>query len=215
MKQNKTSIRTLISTGSYLGMLFFTLMCSAQTPSKEKMIPTSYPVKFREKSGQLDSICANPKPDQINLSDKCVRYRRNSEVKYDYIKLGLSDDLKISMIKQIQKSGKESIKYCMKFFTNAPSGTPVELLIGKNSGEKDYPDGTLGHFRASTTVSGKWEQLEFSFIQTPEGSAVTIDQIDQITLLLNPNSSSADLYYFEPKIIPLTKTNSTIKTTRE
>jgi hypothetical protein len=85
----------------------------------------------------------------------------------------------------------------MKVFTSAPPGTLVEILLGSKRGNNDYPAGTNSQYQAYTTKSNEWEQLEFKFSQIPQGSETSFSQIDQITLLFNPNSATSDAYYFD------------------
>jgi hypothetical protein len=73
----------------------------------------------------------------------------------------------------------------------------VEVLLGAKRGNNDYPAGTHSQYQAYTTVSGAWEELHFKFSQIPQGSETAGDQIDQIVLLFNPNSSNSDTYYFD------------------
>jgi hypothetical protein len=183
--------------------------------SQNKTQNKQFAVKFREKSGVLDSIFKNPQPDQINSEAQCVRYKRNAEIKFDFIKLELKDESKNKLQGQIKNADRNILKYKMKFFSDAPVGTSVDLFLGKISGDKDYPEGTWGHFRTKTKQSGKWEELEFDFIETPSGSSVQIDQINQITLLINPESNTSEYYYFDPELTPYNKSNQKEKNTKE
>ena len=85
----------------------------------------------------------------------------------------------------------------MKIYTSAPAGTLVEILLGSKNRNNDYPAGTNSQYQAYTTVSNKWEQLEFKFSQIPQGSETSTKEVDQVTLLFNPNSSTSDTYYFD------------------
>ncbi|MGZ4036665.1 MAG: hypothetical protein ACXVPQ_02485, partial [Bacteroidia bacterium] len=87
-------------------------------------------------------------------------------------------------------------KLKMKIFTTAPAGTVVEIQLGRRGGIA-YPDGTYSQFQTVTTVSNDWEELEFNFSEIPQGSKTDGSQINQITILFNPNSMSNDIYYFD------------------
>lgn len=215
MKKINNAPQKLITAIACLIMISSSFYLIAQDKKNNKKNTDGYRLSFREKTGQLDTLFKNPKPDEINLSDNCVRYKRNPSVKYDYIKLDINKDLKTSMIQHLQKAEKNMLKYRMKVFSNAPAGTTIELLVGKNIGEKDYPDGTYGHFRTKSSSSGKWEELEFEFIQTPQGSSVSAEQINQITLLFNPDTSSSDFYYFDLNSITLSNSNAGTKNTQQ
>jgi hypothetical protein len=88
-------------------------------------------------------------------------------------------------------------RFKMKVYTSAPAGTLVEILIGSKNGNNDYPAGTNSQYQTYTTKTNQWEELEFKFSQVPQGSETSFDQIDQVTLLFNPNSSTSDTYYFD------------------
>jgi hypothetical protein len=94
----------------------------------------------------------------------------------------------------------------MKIYTTAPVGTLVEILLGSRQGNNDYPAGTNSQYQAYTSVTNKWEELEFKFSQIPQGSETSTTQIDQVTLLFNPNSANSDKYYFDDITGPLLTT---------
>ena len=73
----------------------------------------------------------------------------------------------------------------------------MEILLGNKNGNNDYPAGTNSQYQVYTTKTNAWEELEFKFSQIPQGSQTSTSQINQITLLFNPNSSTSDAYYFD------------------
>jgi len=152
-------------------------------------------VQYGEHNGVLDTIAKNPARSKINSSDKCALYVRNGSKKFDNIKMKLPD--KLSDVSQYATYIGIPPKIKMKIYTTAPVGTLVEILLGSKRGNNDYPAGTNSQYQAHTTVSGQWEELEFKFSQIPQGSETSLVQIDQVTLLFNPNSSNSDTYYFD------------------
>ncbi|MGZ3862295.1 MAG: hypothetical protein ACXVPN_16730 [Bacteroidia bacterium] len=150
---------------------------------------------YGERSGVLDTAAKNPSIDSVNSSKTCALYVRNGTKKFDNIKMPLpglmSDVSNYATYLGIPP------KLTMKIFTNAPPGTLVEILLGNHNGNNDYPAGTNSQYQAYTTTSNKWEQLEFKFSQIPQGSETATTQIDQITLLFNPNSANSDKYFFD------------------
>ncbi len=154
------------------------------------------------KNGVLDTVTQNPAPNSINSSSKCAMYVRNQTKKFDNIKINISG--KLSDVSNYATYTGIPPKIKMKIYTTAPPGTLVEILFGKKLGNNAYPDGTNSQYQAHTTVSNAWEELEFKFAQIPEGSLTSTTQIDQITLLFNPNSSSSDTYYFDDLTGPST-----------
>jgi hypothetical protein len=152
-------------------------------------------IHYSDKTGVLDSMAKNPKPDSLNKSKKCGLYVRNGAKKFDNIKMKLPSNL--TDVESYATYLGIPPRFKMKIYTSAPVGTLVEILLGRESGNNDYPSGTHSQYQAYTTVTGKWETLEFKFSQIPQGSETSAKQIDQVTLLFNPNSSTSDTYYFD------------------
>jgi hypothetical protein len=170
-------------------------------------------VYYRDKSGVLDSAAKNPKPDSVNKSPKCALYVRNAAKKFDNIKM----ELKANLIDVSPFATYEGIppRLKMKLYTSAPAGTLVEILLGCRSKNNEYPAGTNSQYQCYTTKSNQWEELTFLFSQIPQGSETNTRQVDQVTLLFNPNSSTSDTYYFDEITGPgLVKTGQS-ETTKE
>lgn len=152
-------------------------------------------VSYVDKSGVLDTAAANPGPNRVNQSPKCALYVRNSTKKFDNIKMKLYANLADVSAYATYDGVPPRLK--MKIYTAAPPGTLVEILLGSNRGNNAYPAGTNSQYQAYTTVSNQWEELEFKFSQIPEGSETSTTQVDQVTLLFNPNSNTSDKFYFD------------------
>jgi hypothetical protein len=152
-------------------------------------------VFYRDKSGVLDSTAKNPKPDAVNNSAHCALYVRNGGKRFDNIKMELKANLTDVSPYATYTGDPPQLK--MKIYTSAPVGTLVEILLGRKSGNNDYPAGTNSQYQCYTTKTNEWEELHFLFSQIPQGSETTVSQIDQVTLLFNPNSSSSDTFYFD------------------
>ena len=152
-------------------------------------------VRYSERTGVLDTLAKNPKPDKVNSSEKCALYIRNAGKKFDNVKMELPGKM-IDVSEYATYLGIPP-KLKIKLYTNAPVGTLVEILLGSKNGNNDYPAGTNSQYQIYTTKSNAWEELEFKFSQIPQGSQTSTSQIDQVTLLFNPNSSTSDAYYFD------------------
>lgn len=150
---------------------------------------------YSAKQTGLDTAAKNPASGQVNMSQVCAKYVRNPEKKFDNIKMTL--DGKLGDVSPYATYTGIPPKIKMKVYTTAPVGTLVEILLGSKQGNNDYPAGTHSQYQAYTTKSGEWEELEFKFSQIPKGSETSATQVDQVTLLFNPNSSTADTYYFD------------------
>ena len=152
-------------------------------------------VTYGERFGVLDSAVKNPAQNDVNKSSTCALYVRNGSKKFANIKMSL--DRNITGIEKYATYEGTPPRLKMKVLTTAPAGTLVEILLGSKRGNNDYPAGTHSQYQAYTSTSGEWEELEFKFSQIPQGSETAADQIDQIVLLFNPNSSTSDTYYFD------------------
>ncbi|MGZ3919042.1 MAG: hypothetical protein ACXVOH_07175 [Bacteroidia bacterium] len=152
-------------------------------------------LSYGEKNGVLDTLAKNPAPDSVNNSKTCASYVRNGTKKFDNIKMPLPGPM--ADVSPFATYVGVPPKLEMKIYTSAPPGTLIEILLGNRKGNNEYPAGTNSQYQAYTTVSNKWEQLEFKFSQIPQGSETATTQVDQITLLFNPNSANSDKYYFD------------------
>ncbi len=152
-------------------------------------------LNYVDKSGVLDSLAKNPAPGKVDSTAKCAMYVRNASKKFDNIKMKLLGNLYDVESYATYTGIPPKIK--MKIYTTAPAGTLVEILLGNRGRNNEYPAGTHSQYQAYTTVSNGWEVLEFKFSQIPQGSETSANQIDQVTLLFNPNSSNSDTYYFD------------------
>ncbi|MGZ3883298.1 MAG: hypothetical protein ACXVP0_18605 [Bacteroidia bacterium] len=146
------------------------------------------------KTGNLTHSITNPKSSEACNKVRCYRYQRNPRQKYDNIKFNVTG--KLTGVQAYASHDPAAPKLKMKIFTTAPAGTVVEIQLGRRGGIA-YPDGTYSQFQTVTTVSNDWEELEFNFSEIPQGSKTDGSQINQITILFNPNSMSNDIYYFD------------------
>lgn len=150
---------------------------------------------YSEKSGVLDTLASNPAPNSVDSSKKCALYIRNSSKKFDNIKMSLQGKLQNVDTYATYLGTPPKIK--MKIYSTAPAGTLVEILLGSKGRNNEYPAGTNSQYQARTTKTNEWEEIQFLFSQVPTGSETSFLEIDQITLLFDPNSSSSHKYYFD------------------
>jgi hypothetical protein len=181
-----------------MGMVLFSLVLSGVLANDSQVYDNFEGAKilhYASRSGTLDTLSANPAPNEINRQGKCARYIRNSDKKFDNIKMSLTG--KLTNVSNYATYVGIPPKIKMKIYTAAPVGTLVEILLGSKGRNNEYPAGTHSQYQAYTTVKDTWEELEFKFSQVPAGSETAATEIDQITLLFSPNSSSSDTYYFD------------------
>jgi len=187
------------SNGKKHPVLFFFLLLSFSTLFSQTLVYDNFDgnkaIRYTERTGVFDSIAKNPKIDEINGSSKCGMYIRNKGKKFDNIKMELPSNLMDVSPYATYLGIPPKLK--IKIYTNAPAGTLVEILLGNKNGNNDYPAGTNSQYQCYTTKTNAWEELEFKFSQIPQGSQTSTSQINQITLLFNPNSSTSDAYYFD------------------
>lgn len=150
---------------------------------------------YGEHSGVLDTNAKNPGPNVVNKSEHCAMYVRNGARKFANIKMNLNG--KLTGVETFATYEGLPPRLKLKVYTSAPPGTLVEILLGNRKGNNDYPAGTHSQYQAYTAVSNEWEELEFKFAQIPQGSETAANNIDQVVLLFNPNSSTSDTYYFD------------------
>jgi hypothetical protein len=213
-------IETKIKTGRKRTVLFtaslFVLFCSVSFGQGQIYddFEGNRSVHYGWRGGTLDTAAKNPAPGGLDTSAKCAKYTRNADKKFDNVKIILNG--KLAGVSAYASYAGDALKFRMKVYTTAPAGTSVELLLGNKKGSTDFPAGTHSQFQAQTTVSGKWEELVFKFAQKPMGSMISEEEVNQLTLLFAPNSSTGDTWYFDdisgPTIIPeKTELNSASK----
>lgn len=159
-------------------------------------------INYASKTGTLDSIAENPDPNSIYKNKKCAKYIRNSKQKSDNIKMSLYRRLN-DLNDYDSYSGVSSV-ISMKIYTDAPVGTSIEIQLGKNGVNDASAINSI--YLAHTSVSNEWHEVKFRFSQLQKGSKTSVTEIDQITLLFNPNSLTGHTYYFAditgPSLIP-------------
>jgi hypothetical protein len=192
-------VKNILAEGKKCSLLLLTFLITQGTVISQTLTYDDFEGKkcihYSDKTGVLDSMATNPKPDSVNKSKKCGLYVRNGSKKFDNIKMKLPSNL--TNVESYATYLGIPPRFKMKIYTGAPAGTLVEILLGRESGNNDYPSGTNSQYQAYTTVTNQWETLEFKFSQIPQGSETSTKQIDQVTLLFNPNSSTSDTYYFD------------------
>jgi len=164
-------------------------------------------VNYASRTGDLDSAAANPLPNEVNSSAHCAKYLRNNDKKFDVLKMTpfalLSDVSAFATYLGVPP------RLRLKVYTTAPVGTLVEILLGSKEQMTAYPEGTHSQYQAFTTVTNAWEELTFKFSQMPAGSEVKNESVNLITILFNPNSLTADTWYFDDLTGPAVKTAAT------
>jgi hypothetical protein len=159
-------------------------------------------ITFGYRDGKIDSISTNPKVNKVFSGTHCIQYKRSAQ-KFDNFKIhptGMLED--VSGFATFHKSAQ---KIKMKVYSTAPVGTMIEVQFTKK-GMDSYPKGVHSQFQAKTKKQNEWEEIEFDFVNAPEGSQVKANEIDEIVVLFGPNTTSANTFYFGelvgPKLLP-------------
>ncbi len=156
-------------------------------------------IKFGPSTGKLDTAYKNPKVSEVNKSLKCARYMRDKKTRYDYVKILL--DKKMSDVSEYATHEGFPSKISMKLYSNAPVGTLVEIQLGSQQNDS-FPKVIHSQFQTYTTVQNQWENLVFTFAQTPEGSQVLPKDIDMINILFAPGAEDGSTFFFDDLMMP-------------
>jgi hypothetical protein len=142
-------------------------------------------------TGTFAGSITNPAKDSVNASNGVNRYYRNSAVSYDALWL------KAMPIKNASDFERGNLILKMKLYTTAPVGTEININFeNRLRAGQDYPIGRRCVLQAKTTKSRSWEELTFKLILRPDPN--TLDgSIDQLVMLLAPNTNTNDVYFFD------------------
>ncbi len=192
LSKNKSSIK--MYSVVFMAFLFYSNYMVGQSQCYDNFEGAKH-LHYAEKSGVLDTVAINPALNDINSSKTCALYVRNRTKKFDNIKMSFPG--KLSAVDNYATYLGIPPQLSMKIYTSAPVGTLIEILLGSKGRNNEYPAGTNSQYQAYTTVSNAWEVVQFKFSQIPKGSETSTNEVDQLTLLFNPNSLSSDTYYFD------------------
>ena len=145
---------------------------------------------------------ANPGSDAVNSSATCASYLRDGAQQFATIDITPKNGAKFA---DVSAYADGTQKVTMKF-RSAAANTVVQLVLqnrAKNIATPyNYPQGNyLGTLDATTTVANAWETLTFTFTNRAANNgadgSVTATTVDQIAMLINPNSNGSGTYYFD------------------
>jgi hypothetical protein len=148
-------------------------------------------------TGELTRGYDNPNTTGINPSAKIAHYWRNDQQLYDIIVI---DPAGTTVVADVSGFLNGSKKMSMKLYTNAPVGTPVQIILeNKAKAAGEYPAGRHSVYTAITKVQDNWEEIEFIF-NSQEGqpdASVLNTEIDRMVILFNPGVAAEHLYQFD------------------
>jgi beta-glucanase (GH16 family) len=142
-------------------------------------------------TGTYNAPVATPAPNAVNNSANVAQYIRSADDLYDVIFMGVNiiDDA------SVYENGDS--RFACDIYTEAPVGTIISWQLENSTmSASDYPSGRHSVYQAAVQASNEWHTLEFSYSSSPD-VATPDNSIDQMVLLVNPNSSTDDTYYFD------------------
>lgn len=86
----------------------------------------------------------------------------------------------------------------MDLYSNAPIGTTVQIQLGNEAIWGSYPTGVHSYYTATTTLTGQWETLKFTYASSPDpGGAAYQYNLDRFVILFNPGLTNSYTYYID------------------
>ena len=143
-------------------------------------------------SGTLKQSAANPAPNTVNSSAVVASYARNATQVYDVITAATT------AIPDASSWLKGTRAFTMDVYTDAPVGTTilVQLENGSVATASNYPAGRHSKYIATTGVQSAWQRLKF-LLEDRIDDATADSAVNQVVLLLAPNSATGNTYYLD------------------
>ncbi|MBF9239096.1 T9SS type A sorting domain-containing protein [Hymenobacter sp. BT683] len=158
----------------------------------------SYPIAL----GVFTHPTANPASSTVNSSPSCALYTRDAGQQYAVIVVKPNNTAMADVSAYVAGTKRISMK-----FRSPAVGTVVEAVLQNSRlNTANYPTGKFGgDFRATTTVANAWETLTFTYIPGASGGfdpAVLPTDVDQMVLLVAPNTKTGETYYIDDLMGP-------------
>jgi beta-glucanase (GH16 family) len=147
-------------------------------------------------TGTFNQSAPNPAPDTINSSATVGKYVRSSGAQYDLITATTTAIPDAGAFVRGEKA------LYLDVYSSAPAGTPILMQLENNkvATASNYPLGRHSSYLAKTTVQNGWQRLKFLMndrIDSETGDTA----VNQIVLMLNPNSYTGDTWYIDNEAI--------------
>jgi beta-glucanase (GH16 family) len=143
-------------------------------------------------TGTFNQASANPAPDAVNASVTVGKYVRSSAQQYDLI------TATTSAIPDAGPFVRGLKALYLDVYTAAPVGTPILMQLENNrvATASNFPAGRHSRYLATTTRQNGWQRLKF-LLDDRLDSATADNVVNQVVLMLNPNTLSGDTYYID------------------
>ncbi|MCW8194508.1 family 16 glycosylhydrolase [Proteobacteria bacterium 005FR1] len=144
-------------------------------------------------TGTFNQAAANPAPDSVNGTATVAEYVRNSQEQWDVLVAGTTAIPDVAPY----MSGDRAF-YLDVYTATAPVGTEILVQLENSSvaTASNYPSGRHSKYVAHTSVQNQWERLKFELQERIDGATGNND-VDSLVVLLNPNSFTSDIYYWD------------------
>jgi beta-glucanase (GH16 family) len=152
--------------------------------------PENVSINNTRTTGVLTEV-ANPDPDGVNATANSGEYARNSGEAYDTLFYSTS------MITDADAYVSREKMFYIDLYSPTP-GTVFLLQLEDSSAAlaTNYPTGRHSRYQVVTTVANGWERVEIPFMDRPDPSVAT-GNVDQLVILVDPNSSSSTTIHFD------------------
>ncbi len=157
-------------------------------------------IAYTYTDGVLVQNFANPAVGTGNPSPTVGQYTRSAGAQFDVIQIRPQSPVKFGDV-SAYLAGTSTVT--MKVYSTA-TGIPFQLVMqDKVKAATGYPNGNLaGTFNATTTVTNAWQTLTFTFAGGTSDPTVQPTDIDQLVLLINPNTNTNDVYLLDDLMGP-------------
>lgn len=157
------------------------------------------------------TVVPNPGSSAANTSTSCASYVRDGSQQYAVVNAVVKNGGKFANV-SAYAGATATKRISMKFRSAAPAGTAVQLVLqnrAKNIVQPyNYPQGNFAVFNATTAAAANtWETLTFTYASGGADPSVTANDIDQMAILVAPNSNGSATYYIDdltgPELVTL------------
>lgn len=150
-------------------------------------------ISYTYMTGVLNASAANPAPaDPVNSSTLVGKYVRSATATYDVITGSTTQVPDASFYVRGDKA------FYLDVYTAVPVGTPmlIQLENSKVATATNYPAGRHSKYIAYSKVQNAWQRLKF-ILNDRIDTATADSAVNQLVLMLNPNTLTGDTYYID------------------
>ncbi len=149
-------------------------------------------------NGGLNQNFANPSTGGINSSALCGEYVR-ANVPFDVI---VMDPIGIDAVEDCSAYVDGSKTMSMKVYSPA-AGTQIQITLENATLAQpdNFPTGRHSEYLTTTTTSGEWEEVTFTFSNQPDPGVSDL-AINRLVILFAPNTTGTDTYLWDDLMGP-------------